>query len=298
MIMTMINGLSMALADSVPGVSGGTIAFIMGFYDQFLNAVQCLFVKDKEQRKSAVLYLAKFCIGWGLGMGASVLLLSHIFEKNIYFLSSLFLGLTVSAIPFILYEERITVKGQYKNLLYTFLGIALVVLLSVMRVNSSGLSTLNFEHLTILQYGYLFFSGILAISAMLLPGISGSTLLLILGIYVPAISAVKEILHFHIQYLPGVIALAAGVLFGIILVSKLICKLLARFRTQMVYLIFGLMLGSLYAIIMGPTTLDIPKPPVDFSSFNAIAFCIGIAILVGLEVMKRITPLSKTQKDF
>lgn len=113
MILTMIHGFSMALADSVPGVSGGTIAFIMGFYERFLTALHLVFGKDRAKRRDASIYLIKFAVGWGIGMGGSVLLLSHIFESNIYLLSSLFLGLTVSAIPFIIYEERNSMKDHY-----------------------------------------------------------------------------------------------------------------------------------------------------------------------------------------
>lgn len=287
MIMTMIHGLSMALADSVPGVSGGTIAFIMGFYEQFLNALHRFFGKDRQQRKKAIPYLIKFAVGWALGMGASVLLLSHVFEKNIYFLSSLFLGLTVSAIPFIIYEERNALKGKYQNLIFTLLGGALVISLTALRANSAGIGAINFQSLSILQYGYLVVSGVFAISAMLLPGISGSTLLLILGVYVPAINAVKEILHFHMQYLPGVLALAVGILIGVVFAAKFIRKALLRFRPQMIYLILGLMLGSLYAILMGPTTLNSPQAPVSFETFHMIAFVVGVAILGGLEWIKR-----------
>lgn len=286
MIMTMIHGMSMALADSVPGVSGGTIAFIMGFYEQFLTALHSLFGKDKSLRKEATLYLMKFAVGWVVGMGTSVLILSHIFEKNIYFMSSLFLGLTISAIPFIVYAERSFLKSNYKNLLFTLLGAALVVSLTSLRANSAGLGAMDFQSLSILQFGYLVVAGVLAISAMLLPGISGSTLLLILGIYVPAISAVKEVLHLHIQFLPGIMALAAGVIIGVIFGAKIIRKALRKYRSQMIYLILGLLLGSLYAIIMGPTTLKVPMKPLDFSSFSVLAFFIGVVILGGLEFGK------------
>lgn len=289
MIMTMIHGLSMALADSVPGVSGGTIAFIMGYYEQFLNVLHSLFGKDKALRKDAILYLAKFAIGWGFGMGASVLLLSHVFEKNIYFMSSLFLGLTVSAIPFIVYEERNHLKGNYQNLFFSLLGAALVILLTVLRTNSGVIGGINFQNLNVLQYGYLMISGALAISAMLLPGISGSTLLLILGIYVPLINAVKEMLHLHMQYLPGILAIAVGIVIGGVFAAKFIRRALRRFRSQMIFLILGLMLGSLYAILMGPTTLDMPKPPLDLSSFRVVAFLLGITFLGSLEWIKRVT---------
>lgn len=220
-------------------------------------------------------------------MGISVLVLSQIFESNIYFLSSLFFGLTISAIPFIIYEERNTLKGQYKNLIFTILGTALVVLLTAFRANSAEIGSLDFLNLNFFQYGYLVISGILAVSAMLLPGVSGSTMLLILGVYVPTISAVKELFHLNIGYLPGVIATCVGILTGIIFASKAIKKGFIKYRSQMLYLIIGLLIGSLYAIIMGPTTLNIPKAPMSFNTFNIVAFLSGIAILAGLEFIKK-----------
>lgn len=88
----------MALADSVPGVSGGTVAFILGFYEPFLNAVHSLFDKDSTARKAAFLYLLKLGVGWGAGLIGSILLLARLFESNSYFLSSLFFGLTLASI--------------------------------------------------------------------------------------------------------------------------------------------------------------------------------------------------------
>lgn len=287
MLLTMIHGFSMALADSVPGVSGGTIAFIMGFYERFLTALHQLFGKDKAERRNAFFYLIKFAAGWGIGMGGSVLLLSRMFENHIYFLSSLFLGLTVSAIPFIIYEERNSLKGRYQWLVFTLLGTLLVISLTALRGNSAGFGVIDFRNLRIFDYGYLFISGVLAVSAMLLPGVSGSTMLLILGIYVPAIGAIRELLHLQMQYLPGLIALAVGVLVGIVFAAKLIRAGLRRFRSQMVYLILGLMLGSLYAIVMGPTTLDIPQAPIRADTFHIVAFMIGIVILGGSEFVKK-----------
>ena len=139
----------------------------------------------------------------------------------------------------------------------------------------------------------IFVGGGLAVSAMLLPGISGSTLLLIFGVYVPAVDAVKEVLHLHLEYLPGVLALAAGVILGGILASNAIRSALQKHRSKTVFLILGLMIGSLYAIIMGPTTLDTPQAPLSFSNFKIIGFVLGILILIGLEWGKHKIAASK-----
>lgn len=286
MIQTMLHGLSMALADSVPGVSGGTIAFIMGFYEQFLGSLHALFGRDKGARKQALAYLIKFAVGWCVGMGASVLLLSNVFDRHVYVLSSLFLGLTVAALPFIAYAEQSALKGPRWHLLFTLLGASLVVAMTALRGQSALLGNLEFSALQPLQYGYLVLSGLLAISAMLLPGVSGSTLLLIFGIYMPAINAVKGVLSLQFAYLPGLIAIATGAVLGIVFISGFIQTALHKWRSQMIYLILGLMLGSLYAIVMGPTTLSPSQPPLDLSTFHIIAFIIGVAIPCTLEYSK------------
>lgn len=87
-----INGFSMALADSVPGVSGGTVAFIMGFYDQFIGSIHDMVFGDWKQKKEAGKYLIKLGIGWVIGMAMAVVILSRLFESHIYVVSSVFIG--------------------------------------------------------------------------------------------------------------------------------------------------------------------------------------------------------------
>ena len=104
--LTAFHGFCMALADSVPGVSGGTIAFILGFYDRFLDALHQLFGKDKDARRAAVRYLLQLGLGWVVGMVASVAALAELFASQVYFMSSLFLGLTLASFPFVIRAEQ------------------------------------------------------------------------------------------------------------------------------------------------------------------------------------------------
>ena len=138
MILTAFHGFCMALADSVPGVSGGTIAFILGFYDRFLDSLHALFGKDRTARKDALCYLAKLGTGWSIGMIACVLVLSGLIEKNIYFMSSLFLGLTLASLPFIILAERPALKNL-RATPFALLGAAVVVGLTLLRSGTSAL---------------------------------------------------------------------------------------------------------------------------------------------------------------
>lgn len=290
-----LRGFCMALADSVPGVSGGTIAFILGFYDKFINSLNNLISGTKEERIDAIKFLAKLLTGWVIGMILAVLLLSNIFESHIYAVSSLFLGFIIFAIPIIIREEKESLKGKYAFIIFTIIGIAIVVAITYFNPVSGEGTSIDISGLNIGLCIYVFIAAMIAISAMVLPGISGSTLLLIFGLYIPVINAIKELLHFNFAYLPIVIIFGLGILTGILLIIKLIKKALEKFRPQTIYLIIGLMIGSLYAIVMGPTTLDIPKAPMDINSFSIIFFVIGGAIIFGLEKLKSV--IEKREKN-
>lgn len=124
-IINIIQGFSMALADSVPGVSGGTIAFVLGFYDKFINSLNALISKNGD-KKDAIKFLIKLGIGWLIGMASASLILSNLFETHIYQISSLFIGFIIFAIPLIIKEEKENLKGKYKWLIFTVIGIVIV----------------------------------------------------------------------------------------------------------------------------------------------------------------------------
>ncbi|ERJ12732.1 DUF368 domain-containing protein [Haloplasma contractile] len=289
-IINFIRGFFMAVADSVPGVSGGTIAFIMGFYDDFINSLDRIVSKTVKlkEKKSAFIFLGKLGFGWIFGMGISVLILSALFEKEIYRISSLFLGLILFSIPLIIHEEKKSLRGKYSNLIFTLSGIVLVSLITYFNpVRSSDAVSLN------LTYGiFIFVAGMIAISAMVLPGISGSTILVIFGLYATIITAIKDFMSLELQSLPTLILFGLGVLTGVITIIPLLKYLLANHRSKMIYLILGLMLGSLYAIVMGPRTVHVPGTEtyyqvMEFKSFSGLFFFIGGMIIFGLDEMKK-----------
>lgn len=287
MILTAFHGFCMALADSVPGVSGGTIAFILGFYERFLDALHDLFQRDNAARKTAVVYLLKLGVGWCIGMVSCVILLSSLFEQNIYFMSSLFLGLTVCSIPFVAAAEQQTLKNSLRSSWFLLLGLAVVVGLTLLRASAGSFGNVNYAQLQPLQFGYLFLSGAAAITAMVLPGISGSSILLIAGVYLPTIQAVHSLLGLQLAVFPGLCALGLGVVVGVGVSIHAIRAALRDHRGPMVWLILGLMLGSLYAIAQGPASLDVPQPPLSTATFQLPAFVLGAAILLGLELLKK-----------
>ena len=284
-IVTALQGFCMALADSVPGVSGGTVAFILGFYEKFINSLNALVSKDSD-KKGALKFLGKLGVGWAIGLILASLVLSSVFETHIYAISSLFIGFILFAIPSIIKEEKDTLKGKYQYLIFTAIGIAVVALLTYFNPTSGGGINVDINSLNIGICIYAFVVGMVAISAMILPGISGSTILLIFGLYIPIINSIKEVLHLQLEYLPILIVFGFGVLTGIALIIKLVKKALDKYRTQTIYTVIGLMIGSLYAIVMGPTTLKVPQEAMNFGTFNILFFVIGAAVIGAMEFAK------------
>lgn len=278
-------GFCMSLADSVPGVSGGTVAFILGFYDKFINSLNNLFSKDGD-KKSAIKFLVKLGIGWIIGMCLATLILSKVFETHIYVVSSLFVGFILFAIPLIVKDDIKILKGNYKHLVFTLIGIVVVSLLTSFNPSASSSLDISTSSLNIGLCLYTFVAGMVAISAMVLPGISGSTLLLIFGLYLPIINGIKETLHMNFEFVPILFIFVLGVIAGIFLVIRLVKKALEKYRSQTIYTIIGLMIGSIYAIFMGPTSLSVPKAPLSFSTFSIIAFIIGGVVVLLMEYVK------------
>lgn len=280
-----INGFCMALADSVPGVSGGTVAFIMGFYDRFIGSIHNLAFGKMDDKKSALRYLVKLGIGWAVGMILAVIVLSALFESHIYIVSSVFIGFIAGAIPLIIMEEKQDFRNVSKGIVFCILGIVLVAGITWAngRIMDGSMDLSQFSIGTAIQ---LFFIGMIAISAMFLPGISGSTILLIFGAYIPVITAVKGVLSLKFTYVPCLIFFGCGVLTGAVTVVKIIKVCLEKFRTQTVYMILGMMIGSFYAIVMGPTTLETPQAAMTLESFHIIAAIIGLLLVLGMQLAK------------
>ena len=278
----------MALADSAPGVSGGTVAFILGFYDDFVNSLNNLISGDKLDRINALRFLSKIGIGWVSGFILSVLFITSIFEKNIYEISSLFLGFIIASIPLIVKSEMKTLKSSKKNLIFLIIGIIIVCTMTYFNpVKSTGISfSVRYENLSLLFIIYIFISGMIAISAMVLPGISGSTILLIFGLYAPILTAIKQVLKLKFEYLPAIMIFGCGVLVCVLITVRMVRYLLRTYRAQTIYCIIGLMIGSIYAVIMGPTVLEVTKPPMNLSTFSVVFFALGITLVPTLEKLK------------
>lgn len=294
MIKEMFQGFCMALADSVPGVSGGTIAYLMGFYDRFISCIKDLTSFKSPNKKASAQWMAKFLLGWASGMGLASVVLTAAFTDHIYQVSSLFLGFMIPATFLMLGDEALRQGKRACRVICFAGGLGLVLAITCLRGHFAlavDLSALNTTTCLL-----VFLAGGVAVSAMILPGISGSALLLILGLYLPLIQGLRGLVMMDFSTLPALCIFACGIVCGLLVVVRLIKKVMARFPAYTVSAVIGMMGGSFYAIIQGPMTLENPQPALGISNISLLFLVMGAMLVVLLKVYRSYNDVGKRAK--
>jgi len=214
---------------SVPGVSGGTMAILLGIYDKLIGAISN-FLKDI---KGNFIYLMKFCIGAGLGIGSLAFAIEWMLNKFPFPVSFFFLGAVIGGIP-ALYNRTKESKFKFSSILYFLIGLGIVISIGFIPVGTFSISSgSGFTH-----YLMVFVTGIIIAVALVLPGISTSHMLLILGMYDTMLAAITQ---FDITYI-GILGITT--LIGIFLITKPIEWTMMKFPHQTYWVIIGFVLGS------------------------------------------------------
>ncbi len=249
-IFDMLKGMVMGIANVIPGVSGGTMAVSMGIYDKLIGSITHLF---KDLKKS-IITLLPIGLGMVIGILALARVIEFMFERIPVQTNTFFIGLIAGGLPMIIKE----VKGQ-KIKLSGIVGFLVFFVLVIGMAALDGASGNNAEFSKgITDIIKLFGAGIVAAATMVIPGVSGSMMLMLLGYYEPVISAVNE----AVDGLRGVegasfasalfvlIPFGIGVVIGIFAIAKLIEWLFSKFKLTVYWAIIGLISASPIAIIM------------------------------------------------
>ncbi|MBV32134.1 MAG: hypothetical protein CMK36_01675 [Porticoccaceae bacterium] len=233
-----LKGMAMGAADMIPGVSGGTIALITGIYNELVNSIRSI-----DYRAMRLLLIGDISAAWShingtflstvlAGILTSIIMLARIIEyiMKIYGLLmwSFFSGIIVASV--IILFQRYRVVHLYQ-ICYVCLGIISAVVIS-------SFPTLNFSA----NYAVIFLAGAIAFCAMILPGISGTLLLVAMGVYPTVISAVA---HFHWDIL---IFFSFGGFVGLSTFSRVLSKLLRYHENTLLVTMCGFLIGSLYLV--------------------------------------------------
>lgn len=250
----------MGASELIPGVSSGTIALLLGIYDDLIASINGLFTKHWAKQ-------LPFLIPLGIGIGSALLLLSKgmtwlltNYTEPSYFL---FLGIIIGVIPFLFREADAarTFTGKH----YALLGLGLIVIASLVFVKDPNHASV-IEEMNTSTYALLFVSGFLASAAMILPGISGSMVFLILGVYPTVLNAIGD---FHFD---RIVVIGLGIAIGIVLMSRLMHFFLSSYLRGTYAIIIGAVIGSLAVVFPGfaeETSMLI---------WSVVAFALGLFI--------------------
>lgn len=275
LVKNILRGIIIGIANIIPGVSGGTLAVSMGVYDKIISAVTNLFREPKKSIKT----LMPFAIGMGLGIVGLSFVIEWLFINYPFQTNMLFIGLIIGCIPVILPN----IKGGKLKISYViaFLVLFFLVVSTALFGKQNGVEVvLKMDLLSLL---YLFGVGIIASATMVIPGVSGSMVLTIMGYYMPIVEQINSCIRCVLKGdIAGVFAAAGylipfgiGVLLGVFLIAKLIDFIFLKAKKLAFYGILGLITASPIAILV----------TLDYSLLSPIACVTGvISLLAGLFV--------------
>lgn len=281
-IVLMIKGFIMGIANIIPGVSGGTLALTLGIYEEFIQALSHFFTKIKEN--------VKFLLPIVIGIGLSILSMSRVIDYSYEHFpiptTMFFMGLVMGGVPLLTKKVKgQKVMKQVSSYIIMAITFAIVILLALSEQLFDISLKANLTNINSGGYVALFLVGVIAAATMVIPGVSGSLVLMLLGYYYPILKVVKSLTKF--QNLPQNILIAGvfgiGVLFGIVLISKLIEFLLSKFEAKTYFGVLGFIFASIIAIPIA--TMN----NVEHLTFTIVQLVIGlitlaIGILIGYKL--------------
>ncbi|MFA9465452.1 MAG: DUF368 domain-containing protein [Velocimicrobium sp.] len=270
-----LKGIMIGIANAIPGVSGGTMMVSMGIYDKIIDSVTGLF---KDFKKSAMTLLP-YLIGMAVGIVGLSFSITYLLEHYPFQTSLLFIGLILGGLPILTtHVNRKSIRIQHVVIfLITFAAIIVLQLLG------EGSFVKIAIGLSIIEVVKLFFIGIIAAATMVIPGVSGSMILMILGYYYPVLTLITDFIKALtsgnipelLRTCGALIPFGIGVVVGIFAIAKLIQLLLNRFESYTYCGILGLVAASPIAIFMCNGI-----PPLSFVTVITGILALGIGLLV------------------
>ena len=273
-VLEMLRGMVIGLANIIPGVSGGTMMVSMGIYDTLIHCITHLF---KEFKKS-ILTLLPYAVGMELAIGGLRLALKWAYAVYQLPTNTLFIGLILGGLPAILRQ----VKGKKKGAVGAVLFVVFFALIIVMQIfQSEHVATITLSFGEVIK---LFALGAVASATMVIPGVSGSMILKLLGYYEPVVTVaipglISGLAHGEWAAVGANVGIllpfGLGIVVGIFAIAKLIEVLLARWEGQTYCAILGLVTASPVAILMATEMVNLSWTTLIIS---LLTFAIGFYV--------------------
>lgn len=266
MIKRLLQGMVVGIANIIPGVSGGTMMVAMGLYDKLIHAITHL----KSEFKESLKLLAPIFLGAGIAIVALSRLFEFLLENYPIPTNFAFCGLIAGSLPFIFKK----VKGHSVSVgraVCFIIFFAIVILMAVMGETSGNAADVSFGLINVVK---LLVVGIIAAATMVIPGVSGSMMLMLLGYYDTILKTINNFMDalvaFDMQDILvqcGIlIPFGIGVILGIFLIAKIIEFIFSKAEIHAYYAIIGLIVASPVAILL----------KTDWSGFSILTLIIGL----------------------
>ena len=277
-----LTGMAIGTAIIVPGISGGTIALIFGAFQRIVDAVDNLFTKKFW---SSLLILLPFLIGSIIAVAALVFPFQLAFKYCLFSIVCLFAGFILGSIPRITEE----LKGQEttkKNIIQLIVGFLIAGIIGVFSVifHFNEKIDLLFVDRPWYLFVIIFIVGIFSSSGLIVPGFSGSMLLMIIGFYEPILKLV-DFSNFGPNVLLGFV-FALGVLVGFIILSKLMSSLFEKHRISTLYVVIGFIFGSLISIFVNSKMFSYIGAGLSLLDCILGPVLLGVGLLLSVLMMK------------
>lgn len=262
-----IKGIVLGVAFVIPGVSGGTLAVLLGIYEELIEAASN-FYKNMVNFKKYFMYLLPIGLGIIFSVAVFAKLIKFGLDKAPIITILIFLGMIIGGIPALVRNVKGT-KINLKDMTLMLVGLIIVISMLIFHKSNSNVVLTN---MSITGYITLFLVGAIAAVTMVVPGISGSFTLMLIGYYEPILNLVNDITSFKNlgSNLILIFTFMLGVFIGIIFISKIIEWCLKHYKRETYYAIIGFVLSSIISVIY-----EVSKFP-----FNLTHLIIGIVLLV------------------
>ncbi len=259
-------GIILGIAFIIPGVSGGTLAVLLGIYEELIEAASS-FYKGLDNFKKYFMYLFPIGLGVLVSVGLCAKVIKFGLEKAPIITMLVFLGLIIGGVPKLF--KSVYKRPGLKELSFMLIGIVIVLF---MLIADKGSSNVSFANINLFGYLLLFLVGIVASATMVVPGISGSFTLMLIGYYEPILSVVNDLTSMSnvkdnlLIMLPFIL----GIVIGIVIIAKLIGYCLKKYPTSTYYVILGFVLSSIISVFY----------EVFQNSFNLTHWIIGVILML------------------
>ena len=247
MLKTIIGGIAVGIANVIPGVSGGTMMVILGIFNRVMDAISGIFKKENPNRVSDIVFLFQVLIGAAIGLVGFAKIIQFLFNNYPTQTYYWFIGLVAFSIPVFMKAEC---KGEKISIIPLIAGAAVVFIIKFLAPDvSSGNINPAFPDVTLIHCLLMIVVGAIAGGTMLLPGVSGSMMLLIFGQYHLFKSYLASVTTFQLDVLIPLFFMGIGILLGIIISAKLTGYFLKKYHRGTLSVILGLIIASSFVLI-------------------------------------------------